>query len=162
MPRKVLLGVVLVTVCAIGSIAAPAPSPDLVGVYRCDGVNPDGSAYQGKVEIAKVRDTFRVKWTLDDGAVLGIGIYSGGVFAVSYFGGAPAVVVYRVDGERLVGEWTMGGIEGAMYTETLTKTSSDPPGQLGPGLPGAPGQGPRRQRPGREPERPIEPGSIRL
>jgi len=30
-------------------------------VYRCDGKNPDGSAYKGVVEIAKVRNTFRVK-----------------------------------------------------------------------------------------------------
>ncbi|MBI4885980.1 MAG: hypothetical protein HY824_02705 [Acidobacteria bacterium] len=162
MPRSVLLGVVLVTVCAIGPTAARAPESDLVGSYRCEGVNPDGTAYQGVVEIAKVRETFRVKWTLDDGAVLGIGIYSGGVFAVSYFGGAPAVVVYKMDGSRLVGEWTMGGIEGAVYTETLTKTSSEPPGQLGP-TPGQRqpgGQRPRRDR--QDPDRPTEPGSIRL
>ena len=30
----------------------------------------------GVVEIAKVRDTFRVRWTMDDGAILGVGIYS--------------------------------------------------------------------------------------
>ena len=127
MPRTVLLGVVLTAVCVLNSNAAPAASPELVGTYRCDGMNPDGSAYRGVVEIAKVRDTFRVKWTLDDSAVMGVGIYSNSIFAVSYFGGAPAVVVYKVDGARLVGEWTMGGIEGAVYTETLTKTSSEEP-----------------------------------
>jgi hypothetical protein len=127
MPRTVLLGVVLAAVCVMNSNAAPAAPADLVGVYRCDGMNPDGSAYRGVVEIAKVRETFRVKWTLDDSAVMGVGIYSNNILAVSYFGGAPAVVVYRVDGTKLVGEWTMGGIEGAVYTETLTKTSSEPP-----------------------------------
>lgn len=126
MPRTVLLGVVLAAMCISSSNAAPAP-PDLVGVYRCDGMNPDGTAYRGVVEIAKVRDTFRVRWTLDDSAVMGVGIYSNEVFAVSYFGGAPAVVVYKFDGARLVGEWTMGGIEGAVYMETLTKTSSEAP-----------------------------------
>ena len=149
MPRTVLLGVVLAAVCVGSPNAAPPPLPDLVGVYRCDGKNPDGSAYKGVVEIGKIRNTFRVKWTLDDSAVIGVGIYSNDVFAVSYFGGAPAVVVYKVDGSRLVGEWTMGGLEGAVYTETLTKTSSEAPNpeQFHRREPGA-GQGPQdRKRP---------------
>jgi len=125
--RRTLLAGILVALCAIGSIAAPAPLPDLAGVYRCDGTNPDGKPYHGLVEIRKVRDTFRVRWTMDDGAITGVGIYSGGVLAVSYFGGAPAVVVYTVDGEKLVGEWTMGGAEGATYAETLTRTGAVPP-----------------------------------
>ena len=124
MVRTFLVGVVLVLSGAIGSTAPPDTPPDLAGLYRCDGMNPDGTAYEGVVEIRKVRDTFRVAWTMDDGTVVGVGIYSGGVFAVSYFGGAPAVVVYKVDGNRLVGEWTMGGIEGAVYTETLTRMPS--------------------------------------
>ena len=149
MPRIVLLGVVLTAVCVLNTNAAPGPA-DLVGVYRCDGMNPDGSAYRGVVEIAKVRDTFRVKWTLDDSAVMGVGIYSNNILAVSYFGGAPAVVVYKVDGAKLVGEWTMGGIEGAVYTETLTKTSSEAPSL----------DQPRRQEPGRqERNRPLTPAA---
>ena len=148
MPRRTMFGVILLMASVIGPSAAPAAAPDdLVGVYRCDGKNPDGSAYQGVVEIAKVRGTFRVKWTLDDSAVMGVGIYSGGVFAVSYFGGAPAVVVYKVDGSTLVGEWTMGGIEGAVYAETLTKTSSDAPTLEPPRRQER--QGPGRQRPAR-------------
>lgn len=153
MRRLVLLGVVVVALSALGSIAAQAPQPDLAGVYRCDGKNPDGTAYHGVVEIRKLRDTFRVRWTMDDGAILGVGIYSGGVFAVSYFGGAPAVVVYKLDGSTLVGEWTMGGVEGAMYSETLTKTSSEPsrqePGRQEPGRENPGRQGPGRETPGR-------------
>lgn len=152
MRRTVLLGVIVAALAVMGSTAAQAPQPDLVGVYRCDGKNPDGSAYQGVVEISKVRDTFRVRWTMDDGAIMGVGIYSGGVFAVSYFGGAPAVVVYKLDGNRLIGEWTMGGAEGALYAETLTRT----PGAQVPARPpsGAPPPrpGPRRQTPDQQPE----------
>ena len=144
MVRIFLLGVVLVLSGVIRSTAAPDSPPDLAGMYRCNGMNPDGSAYQGVVEITKLRDTFRVAWKMDDGSVLGVGIYSGGVFAVSYFGGAPAVVVYKVDGNRLVGEWTMGGIEGAVYTETLTKTASAP-SQEKPGRQEPPREEPRRQ-----------------
>jgi hypothetical protein len=70
------------------------------------------------------------------------------VFAASYFGGAPAVVVYKVEGERLIGEWTMGGIEGAMYTETLTKIPA--------------GSAPPRARPQPRPRRPDrETGPVR-
>jgi hypothetical protein len=122
MARTVLLGVVVVVFGAISSLAAPDPQPELVGVYRCSGINPDGTAYEGVAEIAKIDNTYRILWTLSDRtSVLGVGIYSGGVFAVSYYGGAPAVAVYTLNGENLVGEWTMGGKEGAMYTETLTK-----------------------------------------
>ena len=143
MVRTILLGVVVVLAGSAGSLAAPDPPPDLVGTYRCNGVNPDGSAYEAVVEITKRDGTFRVEWIMDGGIVTGVGIYSGGVFAASDFGGAPAVVVYKVDGERLIGEWTMGGIEGAVYTETLTKL---PPGSSPP----RPRAEPRRRRPDRE------------
>lgn len=142
MVRTVLIGVVLVLSGAMGATAAPDSPPDLAGMYQCDGMNPDGTAYHGTVEIRKLRDTFRVEWTMDDGVMVGVGIYSGGVFAASYFGGAPAVVVYKVDGNRLVGEWTMGGIEGAVYPETLTKMPS-----TGVQKPPSP---PRRQQPDRQ------------
>src|SRR5687768_6897555 len=82
--RTFLVGAVLVVLGALGSTAAPDSPPDLAGVYRCDGMNPNGTAYQGVVEITKLRDTFRVVWKMDDGSVIGVGIYSGGVFAVSY------------------------------------------------------------------------------
>jgi hypothetical protein len=122
MVRTVLLGMMVIAFFAIASIAASDPQPDLAGVYSCDGKNPDGTVYHGYVEITKRKDTFRVRWTLaDDAQVLGVGIYSNNILAVSYFGGAPAVVVYKIDGEHLVGDWTMGGVDGAVYTETLTK-----------------------------------------
>ena len=142
MVRTIVLGLVVLSGAA-GTLAAPDPPPDLAGTYRCNGVNPDGSAYEAVVEITKRDGTFRVEWIMDGGVVTGVGIYSGGVFAASYFGGAPAVVVYKVEGERLTGEWTMGGIEGAVYTETLTKM---PPGSAPP----RPRPEPRRRRPDRD------------
>jgi hypothetical protein len=129
MVRTILLGVVLVLTGATGQSAVPDAVPGIVGTYRCNGVNPDGSPYEAVVEITKMDGTFRVEWVMDGGSVLGVGIYSNGVFAASYFGGAPAIVVYKVDGDRLVGEWTMGGIEGTVYTETLTRVAA---GELKP------------------------------
>lgn len=123
MPRTVLSVVLALTVFG-GSTAAAVPQTetDVAGVYRCQGMNPDGTPYEGIVEIARIDSTYRVHWKLsNDVNVLGVGIYSAGVLAVSYFGGAPGVVVYRIDGGRLIGEWTIGGAEGTVYSETLTK-----------------------------------------
>jgi hypothetical protein len=144
MIRTILLGAIIVLSGIAGTAAPPDQPPDLVGTYRCSGVNPDGSKYEAIVEITKREGTFRVTWIMEGGTVMGVGIYSNGVFAASYFGGAPAIVVYKVDGDRLVGEWTMGGIEGAIYTETLIKTSSTVEPRPNP----APR--PRRPRPDRE------------
>ena len=121
---------------------APAPEPEpgaphadavprvrgVAGIYLCEGANPDGSPYQGLVEIVAVDKTYLVHWVMADGAeVLGVGIRNSDVLSVSYFGGTPAVAVYRIDGDRLVGEWTMGGAEGMLYSETLTRMPDEKP-----------------------------------
>lgn len=111
------------------------PKPDassikrtVAGVYLCEGANPDGSPYKGLVEIVAIDNTYLVHWVMADGAeVLGVGIRNSDVLSVSYFGGTPAVVVYRIDGDRLVGEWTMGGAEGMLYSETLTRMPEQKP-----------------------------------
>jgi len=120
---------------------------DPSGIYLCEGTNPDGHKYRGIVQIASVRGTFLVKWTLaDDVEVTGVGILQDGRLSVSYFGGTPAVVVYKIDADKLVGEWTMGGTEGSVYAETLTPM---PEGMLrqAPAAPQSPM--PPRVRPGR-------------
>jgi hypothetical protein len=112
---------------------APAPEAgtgkrNVAGVYLCEGANPDGSAYKGLVEIIAVDNTYLVHWVMADGAeVLGVGIRNRDVLSVSYFGGTPAVVVYVIDGDRLTGEWTMGGAEGKLYSETLTRMPEQKP-----------------------------------
>jgi hypothetical protein len=117
---------------------------DPSGIYMCEGVNPDGHKYRGIVQIAAVRNTFLVRWTLsDDVEVTGVGILHDNELSVSYFGGTPAVVVYRIDADKLVGEWTMGGTEGSVYAETLTRM---PEGTV---RPPPPSQTPRPRRPGR-------------
>ena len=130
MVKSVLFG--FATLALFTSVTA-APEQvldsDFTGIYACEGKNPDGSAYGGIVEILKVQDTYLVRWTLSaDTRVVGVGIFKGGVLAVSYFGGSPALVVYSVttDG-RLDGEWTVGGAEGSVFSETLTKIQAEPP-----------------------------------
>jgi hypothetical protein len=128
--------------------AAPIKKLDPSGIYLCEGVNPDGHKYRGIVQIAAVRGTYLVRWTLaDDVEVTGVGILNDDRLSVSYFGGTPAVVVYKIDTDKLVGEWTMGGTEGSVYAETLTPM---PEGMLKPApqQPSAP-QPPRERRPRR-------------
>ena len=133
MKRLALLTIGVLLIVPLGACAQKrvplqvSPQTDIVGFYECEGKNPDGSSYRGFAEITSVRDTFRVRWTFDDGQVLGVGIWSNGVLAVSYFVGAPTVVVYKVEGNRLVGEWVMGGAEGRVSPDVLTKTDKRPP-----------------------------------
>ena len=119
---------------------------DPTGVYVCEGTNPDGDRYRGIVQIAAVKDTFLVRWTLaDDVEVTGVGILQNGLLAVSYFGGTPAVVIYKIDAEKLIGEWTMGGAEGKTFAEVLTRIPEEKLRQQQP-------DPPRRQQPARPPK----------
>lgn len=119
---------VLITFAGITFAQHQPAAGDVTGVYRCEGKNPDGSPYQGVVEIAAVGGTYLVRWTLSNRVeVWGVGILRHDSLSVSYFGGTPAIVVYDKDsGDRLIGEWTMGGAEGAVFTETLTKVPGKP------------------------------------
>jgi len=129
MARRVLLGcLVLALLSPIAAWADETPNRDLTGVYACKGQNPDGSAYSGLVEIVKWQDTYLVRWTTSSTSqVVGIGILSGDILAVSYFGGSPAIVVYSVTGDdRLDGKWTVGNGDGMLFSETLLKMKVEP------------------------------------
>jgi len=48
------------------------------------------------------------------------------VLAVSYFSGLPGVAAYQIeDGSRLVGEWTVAGAGGELFSETLIKMPAE-------------------------------------
>lgn len=133
MRATVLLALVLFVVPTLARASdREQPAVDITGTYLCQGQSPNGTPYRGIVKIVKIDDTFRIRWTLggdgggDQVNLVGVGIYSNGVFAVSYFGGAPGVGVYKIDGTRLVGEWTIGGADGAVYTEMLTRLEHQP------------------------------------
>ena len=138
-----LLAVLGGTAASEQSGSAPKAG-DPTGVYLCEGTNPDGDHYRGIVQIAAIKNTYLVRWTLaDDVEVMGVGILLNGSLSVSYFGGTPAVVVYKVDPEKLVGQWTMGGAEGKTYEETLTRIPEEKLRQQ----PGAPGRQQPTSRP---------------
>jgi hypothetical protein len=130
MVRTVLVGLVTLALLA-PAYAAPDKTPErsLEGTYTCEGMNPDGKTYTGIVDIIKFRDTYLVRWTMpDDSQVVGVGILTGGMFSVSYFGGTPALVVYSLaENGQLDGTWTAVGAEGEVFKETLTKMPEGAP-----------------------------------
>jgi len=108
---------------ALAFTAAADSELELAGVYACNGRNPDGSSYDTVVEIVKQDDAFVLRWFDQSELVaVGLGIRKGDVLAVSYFSGLPGVAAYHIeDGSRLVGEWTVAGAGGELFSETLTK-----------------------------------------
>jgi len=121
MARTVRFALVLIAVLGAMIAAAANGRVNLAGIYLCEGINPDGTPYKGIVEITPTADSYRIRWTMAQQNTTGVGIFRGGVLAVSYYGGTPGVAVYRVEGARLVGEWTMGNSGGELYSETLTR-----------------------------------------
>ena len=99
----------------------------LDGVYRSEGVNPDGTKYRGTVEIAKDDQTYLVRWLARQVTSIGIGIVRGDMLAVSYYTGTNiGIALYHIEkGPRLTGEWTVLGADGQRYPETLTKMGRD-------------------------------------
>jgi hypothetical protein len=76
----------------------------------------------GTVVITVPGDTVQLGWTTPVGLVaVGFGIVRDGVLAVSVYDNAPGVAAYRIDRERLVGQWAQPTANGAVFTETLTR-----------------------------------------
>jgi hypothetical protein len=103
---------------------------DLNGTYLCEGVRPDGAPYRGTVRIVRQNGAYQVIWNVGrEEQYLGIGIHTGDVLAVSYFGGSPGVVAYRIEqsekGPRLIGQWTVASARGHVFGETLTRLTQD-------------------------------------
>src|SRR2546428_390438 len=126
MLRTILLIPVLLGTMAVTASAQATPS-ELAGVYICDGVGPDGLPYQALVEIVKHNDTYQLLWWFESEVVgIGLGIRSADVLAVMHYSGLPGVIAYKIEeGPCLVGEWTVAGADGVVFSETLTKAPDE-------------------------------------
>ena len=133
-----LLLLLAVAVAVTG--AQTATTADLAGTYLCEGTNSDGTPYHGVVNIARRADAYYLWWELQpDITAFGVGLREGDTLGVSYYGPNTGVIVYRIDGDRLIGRWTVPGADG-LASETLTPIDHAP--QRPPGRsPDAPGSG---------------------
>jgi hypothetical protein len=159
------LSVITVAGTVLASLGAGA-DPEVAGVYVSNGVNPDGTSYQGVVHIARHRDSFIVSWMFPrivgekpmlERTSVGVGIISGGTLSVSYYSqGLAGVIVYEIDepGQRLSGRWAVIGDDGTLYTETLTKV----PGHVADPVPGP--EEPQVRPPAQPPSRRTAPQPL--
>src|ERR1044072_7800141 len=142
-----LLGVLLMMCVGplVGRAAEPsAPdAPDLPGIYECQGTGADGRPYRGAVIIEPDGGRFVVRWIIaSELTAVGVGIREGNMLAVSFFGpDSGGVVLYRIDGQRLVGHWSAPLAEGQVFEETLTRVANPPTPSS------APSPAPARPRP---------------
>jgi hypothetical protein len=121
------------------AMPAPADPAPLPGIYECQGTGADGRAYQGAVIIEPDGNRFLVQWYIAaELTAVGLGIRDGDMLAVSFFSADNGgVVLYRIDGARLVGHWSAPLSDGQIFEETLTRVSDVPsaPAQTPPESP---------------------------
>jgi hypothetical protein len=135
----------------LAQTAAPAPAAPatgLPGVYECQGTGADGKPYRGAVIIEPDGNRFVLQWFVGTQlSAIGLGLREGNVLAVSFFGpDAGGVILYKIDGTRLVGQWSAPVNNGQVFEETLTRVADSPPAAE-PASPAPPKPRPSRARP---------------
>lgn len=128
--QRNLFQIILALIALFGatSYEAAARQIDLIGSYDCEGRNAEGAVYRGKVEIVKKRDIYMVRWRIGQNDTYeGVGILTGDVLSVSYFGGIEGIVVYTAKGNQILeGRWAVRNGDGRMFVETLTRENMVP------------------------------------
>jgi hypothetical protein len=81
--------------------------PELTGVYRVSGTNPNGSRYRGMVSIALSGNEYEFKWWIGQQVLNGKGRFFGRMLVVDGGETDPAIYTLRNDG-RLKGQWAYG------------------------------------------------------
>jgi hypothetical protein len=141
-----LVGPLVGHTAALPAAAEPAA---LAGVYECQGIGADGRRYRGAVVIEPDGNRFLLQWYVSaELTAVGLGIREGNVLGVSFFSAdAGGVVLYRIDGQRLVGHWSAPLTNGQVFEETLTRMADSPtsPPSSPPASP--PSTSPSRPRP---------------
>jgi len=102
---------------------APAAAQDIAGTYDAQGKFPGGKDYSGAVKILPFGSAHAILWKLDSNqGYEGLAIKQGNVLGAAYtLGKVPfGLVVYRVAGGILDGEWvTSGDPKAELGRETL-------------------------------------------
>lgn len=122
MKRRVLLRSALSLALFFGMVAS-AFSQDqaLGGTYAVLGTNPDGSRYEGSLEITRAGKGYKFTWIVGE-TYTGTGTLSGTTLTVQW--DYPTPVVYQVveNGRALIGTWENGAAtEIAWRTDVVYK-----------------------------------------
>ena len=108
------------------TLPSPAAAQLREGLYEVQGTNPDGSNYQGMMEVRPAPGSaWLVAWQIGDMLVTGVGIVQGGVLAIGYgINGQVGVATFEVQPDgKLSGYWTIGA---GIGSETLTPRTLAP------------------------------------
>ena len=79
----------------------------LAGLYRVDGINPNGSKYSGEVNVVVRENIAYFAWSIAGRAYTGQGGIQGNQLVIDW--GSSAPVIYNVDQSgNLIGTWNNG------------------------------------------------------
>jgi len=117
--RTLALGALLSALALWPSFAEDAAfgaAQDLSGTYSVKGSDPKGiQTYEGEVAVAKLGDTYRVAWALEDHRAVGTGILTQKTFAVTFISQGlpvPGIAVFELgDHGELTGSFTLLGAQ---------------------------------------------------
>lgn len=82
----------------------------LIGVHAVSGQNPDGSSYEGTVEIRVVNGVVGLEWKIGESVSLGVGAMVGMALGVALENGLAVYQMFgQSDGVSLIGVWAAAG-----------------------------------------------------
>lgn len=94
--------------------AASGPVTPPEGFYDVAGLNPSGTRYSGRVNIAREGNRYRLEWRVGSSTYRGTGTLNGNVLVVDWGASTPVIYALSSDG-TLKGLW-----DGGRATENLT------------------------------------------
>jgi len=101
---------------ALLAVALPASADplSLASRYKASGSNPDGSKYTGTTSVTVISDTtYTIVWKIGGATYEGFGMRLNDSLAATYMiDGEPGLVIYKVDGDGLIGPWAIRGHDG--------------------------------------------------
>lgn len=128
MRRRVLFALFLACLWLTPSSAIVPDS--IEGTYRCEGLNPDGSAYLAVVQLTPKDDVWVVQWKFQEGEGIGLGIRQQDTLAVIFQlnTGEIGMVTYAIGQSKagdteLTGKW-LSPLAAGIGSEVLTKVTA--------------------------------------
>lgn len=104
------------------SLASEEGTPDLAGIYRVSGTNPNGSKYRGMVALTQDKDEFDFTWWIGKDVFHGTGHFAGRMLVVNWGDAKPVIYSFAKDG-TLDGEWADGS--GGETLEPVASATAD-------------------------------------